>query len=172
MKPVHVRLLLTVLLLGGWLSYLAYQVFTRPQRANRQPLILSRPQLLVSRLDVIADVPDPHGKVKVVEVLSPREGAPLQPGAEIDVDNIDQCFPLPLGESDEAPPPDYTGPGQYLLPLRSYRASGKVHYEVVPIPPSPGYPRGMGLHPGPPRIYPDTPETRAEYERARPHKAP
>lgn len=176
MKPVHLRLLLTVLLFGGWLSYLGYQVFTRPQRANRQPLVLSRPQLLLSTVDVIADVSDPGNKVRVMEVLSPQEDAPVKAGDEIVVDNIKRCFPTllpgPNGEEPPPPPPDYTGPGQYLLPLVPDKQAGKDRYKVAPTPPSPGYPRGHGLQTGPPRIYPATAETRAEYEQVRAHKTP
>ena len=44
---------------------------------------------------------------------------------------------------------------------------GRRHYEVVPTPPSPGYPpRTPPLHNsnvGPPRIYPATPQMLAEY---------
>jgi hypothetical protein len=170
MKPAHLRLLLTVLLFAGWLGYLYYQVRTRPVRDDKEPLVLSRPQLLTSSVDVIATISDPAEPIKVVEVLYPAGAAPVKAGDAIRVDNIDSCGPLSSTHRDEVPPPDYSHPGTYLVPLHYHKVEGKPRFEVAPTPPSPGYPSATSLHPGPPRIYPDTPETRAEYEQIRARK--
>jgi hypothetical protein len=82
------------------------------------------------------------------------------------VENIDKCRPLPRPEEkDREMPLDWTGPGKYLLPLHIFERRGKRHIEVVPTPPSPGYPpANIAAGAGPPRIYPATKQMRAEYE--------
>ena len=59
MKLLRLRFLLTLVLFGAWIGLLAYLVFAMksslPPGATR-PLVLSRPQFLVSSLDIIADV--------------------------------------------------------------------------------------------------------------------
>jgi hypothetical protein len=165
MKPAVGRLILTVALFAGWLGYLGYLVVCRPHTPDGRPLTLSRPQFLVSMLDVIAQVDDAKGdEVIVDEVLSPRENPPLKAGDKIQVENIEKCRPLP-GPLDKGKPtpPDWTGAGQkYILPLQIVERNGKRHFEVVPTPPSPGYPP-HSLNAGPPRIYPATPQMLAEY---------
>jgi hypothetical protein len=49
-------------------------------------------------------------------------------------------------------------PGRYLLPLTR---EGDA-YQIVPIPPTPGYLSFSPGRSGPPRIYPDTPEVREQ----------
>lgn len=164
MRPAAGRLVVTALLFVGWLAYLGYLVWTRPQTADGRPLVLSRPQLLISDLDVIARIDDPTKGVKVVRVLYPAKGAKVQPGEEIFVDNIRLCRALPY---EGLPPPsaDYTGPGEYLLPLQR---KGDDKYEVAPTPRSPGYPptspkEAPTREPGLPRIYPATEQALAQY---------
>jgi hypothetical protein len=157
MKPAVGRLLLLVVLFGGWLAYLGYLVYTRPHTAGGQPLVLSRPQFLVSTLDVIAFVDDPAKCVRIVKVLYPHEAPPVQPGDCITVADVDYCRP-PARPDQPPPPPDWTGPGEYLLPLQHWTTEGKVHhYRVAPTPPSPGYSLQV------PRIYPATEQTLAQY---------
>ena len=170
MKPVVGRLLVTIALFAGWLGYLGYLVLCRPHAPgglagafDGRPLTLSRPQFLKSAVDVVARVNDKDGEdVVVKEVLYPSEEAPLKTGDKIKVTNIDHCRPLPdpTVKDPETPPDDWTGPGEYILPLQK----NKDTFEVVPIPPSPGYPPGHGGAAGPPRIYPATPEMLAEYK--------
>jgi hypothetical protein len=172
MKLAVQRLLLTAVLFLGWLGYLSYLVICRPHAPGGllgafegRPLTLSRPQFLVSTLDVVAQISGDKGeKVLVEEVLYPKSNAPVKPGDEIQVENIDRCRPLsdPLAKV-TTPPPDYSGPGTYLLPLQPLDADEKRRFEVVPTPPSPGFPTSQGVNLGPPRLYPDTPEMRAEY---------
>jgi hypothetical protein len=177
MKPAVGRVLLTAALFVGWLGYLGYLVVCGPHTPDGlrgafegRPLALSRPQFLVSMLDVRARVDKVTGEdVRVEEVLFPSENAPVKAGDTIHVENIDKCRPLPtLLEKDQEPPADWTGPGEYILPLQIVERNAERHYEVVPTPPSPGYPpRTPLLHNvnvGPPRIYPATPEMLAEYK--------
>lgn len=156
MRRAALRLLVVALLFGGWLGYLAYLAFTLPRTADGQPLVLSRPQILVSDLDVIALVPgDQPGEVTIKEVLYPP-GEENRVGQKIIVTNIDKCRAPRRNVEAREPGPDWTGPGEYLLPLRT--AEDGKGYEVVPIPTSPGYPTV-----GPPRIYPATPQALAQY---------
>jgi hypothetical protein len=170
-RPGVGRLLLTALLFVGWLGYLGYLVATRPLTVDDfrqrfwdggQPLVLSRPQLLVSDLDVIAHVDDPTKPVVVREVLYPAGEQKVLPGNSITVANLGDCRPPPR-EAGQPAPADWTGPGDYLLPLLRWTEGGETRYKVAPTPPSPGYPPQRGLEPGPPRIYPDKPQTRAQY---------
>lgn len=154
------RLILTILLFGGWLGYLGYLVVCRPHTPGGllgafegRPLTLSRPQFLISTLDVIADVSGDNGEhVVIKEVLFPEKDAPVKPGETIAVEHIEECQG------------DYTGPGTYLLPLQILEGGkGARRFQVAPTPPSPGYPTLQGVHVGPPHIYPATDEMRAEY---------
>jgi hypothetical protein len=153
------RLLLCAVLFVGWLAYLGYQVVTRPHYADGRPLVVSRPQVLVSQVDVIADVPDTDGTVTVREVLWP-EDAPVKAGDRIKVTNLEECRPSPRPGETGQPPADFSGPGAYLLPLRK---GEKDTYEVAPIPPSPGFNLSEVLDGGPPRIYPATHAALAQY---------
>lgn len=151
MRPAVVRLLVAALLFAGWLGYLVYLVVTFPRTPAGAALVLSRPQLLVSDLDVVGEVKGVDQPVKVVTVLYPEAEKGLA-GQEIKVANLDQCKPLPRPEQKAADvPADYQGPGLYLLPLR--KAGDGPDYAVTPTPASPGYPPHGGRV-GPPRIYP------------------
>lgn len=172
MKPIAARLIVTAALFLGWLGYLTYLVVCRPHTPGDlrgafegRPLTLSRPQLLVSTLDVIAEVSGDKGeKVVVKEVLFPKENAPVKTGDTIHVEGIDRCRPVsdPLAKEIN-PPPDYTGPGDYLLPLQAVDPNDPHRFEVVPTPPSPGFPLSQGVNVGQPRIYPASKEMLAEY---------
>lgn len=112
----------------GWLGYIALH--------TRQTVVLSRPQLLVSNLDVIARVDRPDAtEIKVDEVHWPASQEKLK----------DQT----LSVSNLAESTGWNGPGSYVLPLT---ADGKT-WHVTLTPRSPGYPVT-----GKPRIYPTTPE--------------
>lgn len=128
----------------GWLLYLTL--------ISARPIVLSRPQLLVSNLDVIAEVHQEEGhrnEVKVREVHWPQsEAAKALEGRTITVAN--------LSDSE-----GWTGPGVYILPLV---ADFKGRYEVAHTPPSPGFDPSP-IHPaGRPHIYPLTPQTRRQLE--------
>jgi hypothetical protein len=162
LHPAAIRLVAVALLFAGWIGYLVFLVVTQPRTATGAPLILSRPQILVSEVDVIAQVDGtgPEAQVVVKEVLFPKADAPVAVGQTVHVVNLARCKPLRRTEQKEADvKPDWTGPGLYLLPLQ--RADGD-DYKVTPTPPSPGYPP-TGGHVGPPRIYPATDSARAQY---------
>jgi hypothetical protein len=145
------RLVLATLLFGGWVGWLAYLAAT----ASR-PIVLSRPQFLVSNLDVVAEVPGPDGPVVVKEVLSRGENvlAPA-PGSTIRVDNLKEAW--------ASIPAEWQGRGRYILPLerqdRGWWLWTESSYRVVAIPGSPGH-----RLPGPPLIYPETVETLTRFQ--------
>jgi len=138
-----------------WICFLAVLAAT-----TTQPVVLSRPQFLVSEVDVIAQVvqgkdgPDPE--VTVTEVRWPAHASPSPPGGEggvrgaekemenlvgkkITVLNIKQCD-------------GWQGPGPYILPLRKAEKDG---FMVASAPMSPGFEPMKSR----PRIYRATPET-------------
>jgi hypothetical protein len=144
MSIAKMRLALAVLLFAAWLGWLSYLVLTTTWT---RPVVLSRPQFLESKLDVIAQVDriDGNGlEIPIREVLWPLDQAEKLSGKTIQVVN--------LAEARQ----DWTGPGEYILPLVP---SGEKKYEIAPIPRSPGYP-GTGR----PHIYPLTEETRKQYQ--------
>ena len=142
-RPSVALLVAAAGLFAAWLGYLAFLALTASH-----PVVLSRPQFLVADLWVIADVDGPEGAVTVrkVEYAAPpvMAVAPKE-GAAIEVKNLAECKK------------DWAGKGGYVLPL-VVDGSG---YRVPPIPRSPGF--GSG----PPRIYPDTPETRDQLHEMR-----
>jgi hypothetical protein len=121
-----------------WIAFLAYQAL-----AGRDPLVLSRPQLLVADLVVTARVDDlGEGPVAVTvrEVHYAAAGAPA-PDSVIEVEGLAACRK------------DWAGPGLYILPLSAARGG---RYRVTPTPRSPGYGAEQ------PRIYPATPGSEAQ----------
>jgi hypothetical protein len=152
MKPATLRLTLAALLFAAWIGWLVYLVYSMtsslPTGATR-PVVLSRPQFLVSSLDVSADVPkidaDP-AEVIIREVFWPTKEAQDLIGKHIKVSHLPECRE------------DWLGPGEYILPLEPF---GEKGYQVVPLPRSPGFPSGR------PRIYPSTPQTRRQLQAIR-----
>lgn len=172
MKLSVQRLILAAALFLGWLGYLSYLVICRPHTPagllgafEGRPLTLSRPQFLVSTLDVVAEVSGEKGeKVIVKQVLFPKTNAPVQPGQEIHVKNIDRCRPLSDPNAKNTnPSQDYSGPGKYLLALQPIDPNDKQRYQIVPTPPSPGFPSPPGAILDLPRLYPASEEMLAEY---------
>jgi hypothetical protein len=140
MKPAVWRLLGAVVLFAGWVGYLGYLAAT-----TRNPVVVSRPQLLVSNLDVVAHVESVDGepKVAIEEVLWPRDADSQKlVGASLDIVN--------LADSE-----GWKGAGSYILPLTR---GPKDTYRITAIPRSPGYERQGFVT----RIYPATPATRAQ----------
>src|SRR5438105_4982981 len=120
MKAARLRLLLAALLFFawiGWLAYLAAKVTLEP------PLVLSRPQFLVSNLDVIGQIeqiPDHDDQltpVKIVEVHYPP-GEKVLEGKTIQVAALAGCRK------------DWKGAGSYILPL--VRSGDKYFVATVP----------------------------------------
>jgi len=156
-----ILLLIPAALLAAWLAYLSYLVTTRPLQAPGYPLVVSRPQIMVSDLDVIGEVEemaaaDKPTKVKVLTVLHAKEGDATKEGDVLDVDHLPDC--RPVARKGLPVPDDCPGPGRYLMPLRR-SLSEPGRYEACPVPASPGF------HPFDPvrRVYLDTVEARAQY---------
>src|SRR5438093_12593246 len=107
MRFARVRLVVAVALLFAWLGSLAYQALA----IGRFPVV-SHAQLLVSTLDVIAEVRAGSDRrvasVRVESVHWPADQKKLE-GQEIEVVNI-----LNTTLPDGTPIP---GPGRYILPL-------------------------------------------------------
>jgi hypothetical protein len=146
MKAAALRLALAGVLFAawiGWLVSLVYSMKASVPPGGSRPIVLSRPQFLVSSLDVSADVPaidaDP-AEVTVREVFWPNTEQDLV-GKRLKVSHLSECRE------------DWLGPGEYILPLERLGENG---YQVVPLPRSPGFPSGR------PRIYPSTPQTREQ----------
>lgn len=132
MTTAVVRFGAMLVIFALWLSWLGYIAITM-----RHSIVLSRPQLLVSNLDVIARVDHPDAsEIKVEEVNWPALQGQLK-DQTLTVGNLGECS-------------GWNGPGSYILPLTS---EGKS-WRVTPTPRSPGYPVA-----GRPRIYPVTPES-------------
>jgi hypothetical protein len=151
MRPAVARLVIFAMLFMGWLVYLFWLVLLG------KPIVLSRPQFLVSQFDVIATA-EGADRVKVTEVLSPRgeEADKLLARGEIKVVNLDSCkVAAPEGEKEATFTEELKG-GSYLLPLRQ---TSDGNYEVVRA--------DTAARLGPPRIYPDTKQVRAEYGQIR-----
>ena len=98
-KPTRLQALAAVVtgvLFFSWLSYLIFLWWTLPHAPGGGPVVLSRPQFLISNDDVIAQIDSLTGPVTIKEVVfptkSPREAA-LR-GQTIRVTNLRQCRPL------------------------------------------------------------------------------
>jgi hypothetical protein len=110
---------------------------------------VSRPQLVVSTLDVRAHVAAkgdgrPSPQVTVLEVFYPKQGGP-NPGTQLTVTNLDACV-------------GWEGEGEYLLPL--VKGPGGTDYTVARTPRSPGIQAKELV----PRIYRYTPSLRWQLE--------
>jgi hypothetical protein len=135
-ERARIRLIIAAALFVGWLGWLTYLAAT-----GTQPIILSRPQLLMANAVVRAeltgsdDAPDDH--ITVQEVLS---GSKEQlEGATLEIESLSTC-----GRAE-----GWTGPGIYLLALSK---SGNT-YRIAQVPPvSLGY--DPKHDPKPLRIYP------------------
>ncbi len=152
LKSAKIRLALAAVLFAAWIGWLVYLVVTARGVSFSPPVVLSRPQFLVSQLDVIAEVERADGnpsEVTIREVSWPKEEKKLA-GEKIRVTNLSKCD-------------GWNGPGEYILPLIK---SGKDGYEVTPQPLLPG--AGAGR----PRIYPSTPQTRQQLQALPKPRAP
>jgi hypothetical protein len=133
------RVVAAACLFVGWLGYLGYLA-----AVARNPIVVSRPQVLVSNLGVLALVENVQGKpaatVTVTDVLWPAEDRAELAGKTIAVENLVEV-------SD-----GWVGAGEYFLALTRRRLGKETYYVVTPLPPVPGF------HPArdEARIYPNT----------------
>jgi hypothetical protein len=136
MKSAALRFWLLVALFAAWIAFLIYLTTT-----TRNPVILSRPQILASTLDIIADVgpsatdpSKPATTITVVDVLWPEDDKKLV-GQRIKVTNLADCVRSANKEDVRTANETWTEPGQYILPLVK---DGK-DYRVATPPRSPGF---------------------------------
>jgi hypothetical protein len=167
MKLARARLILTVILFLGWLGYLSYLVAERPPKrsGDEEFVVLSRPQFLVSELDVVAEIKKGSDEVIVKSVLFPDTDAARQlQGKTIRVTNLAFCHPPDdhkrhwdsLKAEQKKNLLDVSQDGEYLLALHDPDGEGK-EYRVAATPDSPSFMRGT------PRAYPATSEVLAQY---------
>ena len=128
------RLVVAALLFVAWLGFLAYLVLQ-----TRDLIVVSRPQILVSQLCILAQVDDNHGRpsrdISVAEVLW-SESARDSALAGRHVALVD----LPDIGAEQG----YGGAGTYLIPLIKLKGEAGDDYRVTPLPPMPGFlPRQM-----------------------------
>ncbi len=164
MKFAVVRLAVAAVLFVGWVGYLGYLAAT-----ISHPIVLSRPQFLISERDVIATCKGGN-QFTIDEVLYPKELTGAMKGKTLIVANLKDCqtfSPQDGWRNVTADPP--IGGQRYLLPLQTAAvapptgAEAQDVMDVVPIPASPGYPPLSGES-GPPRIYPADDEVMSQYE--------
>jgi hypothetical protein len=146
MRALALWLTVTAVLFATWLGWLTYLAVT-----TSRPIVLSRAQLLVSTIDVIADVPEmggrPADQATIIEVHWPTAEAEQKlVGKTIRVVNLPDCeF-------------KWTGPGRYILPL----VKDGDTFRVAAIPPSPGFDTDMQGQQA--RIYPLSAQTFEQLE--------
>jgi hypothetical protein len=137
-NPQVRRLIVAAGLFVAWIGFLALLAAT-----TTQPVVLSRPQFLVSEVDAVAQVkqgkdgPDPE--VTIEEIRWPVQGFETLEGKRITIKNFKHCD-------------GWEGPGAYILPLQKIDDD---NFEIVSAPMSPGF-EPMKFRP---RIYRKTPET-------------
>ena len=152
MKGAVIRLAIVSGLFVLWLGYLAFLTVLTP----REPVILCRPQFLQADLVVIALVENTGGPADVLEVIHPAKNKQHLSYAKLRHESRGMCPAAAPAEDGE--PKDFTGPGQYILPLREVPGNAPAvdpkdrEYEVAATPPAPGYPATGLLEPGPPQF--------------------
>jgi hypothetical protein len=140
------RLAAAATLFIAWIGYLAYLV-----AITREPVILSRPQLLDANLYMVAKIDGtadkPNDKVHVLAVPWSKADAGLV-GTEIIVVDLEKCTELN----------GWVGPGEYIVPITKTPAG---NYRLAEIPLSPGFYHDSRTH-NYLRIYHATPQAREQ----------
>lgn len=153
MKSARLRLTCAAALFLAWIGWLAYLAAT-----TTHPIVLSRPQILMADLVVIADLTERNGRadpqVKVVAVpwAKSKQDRNLERFRIADFEVLDK---------DDG----WQGPGRYLLPLKKTIVDGAARYAIAPIPDSPGF--SSSALTGHSRIYPDSADARRQLENMR-----
>lgn len=128
MDSPRARIGVAAALFIGWILYLFYLV-----AITRDPIILSRPQILVADVCVIAKLQEDDGrpvaKVFVTRVLGSAEDAKALDGQSLTLDDL--AF---LKQSN-----GWAGAGEYLLPLTRRHTGKETDYVLTAIPPMPGF---------------------------------
>jgi hypothetical protein len=162
MKSPRLRLAVTAALFLSWIGWLVYLATT-----TTHPEVLSRPQFLLSKLDVVVEVTAaegaPNGQVRVVKVLWSEDEADAGLADKmLTVENLPDIAKKEDG---------WQGPGRYLIPLEKPKGPEGTRYQVPPIPRSPGFPpvdkSGVRPREGRPRIYPHSREVEIQQQQIR-----
>lgn len=144
------RLAVAAVLFVGWLGILLMLVLK-----TRDPVILSRPQLLVSNVVIVAQVQDRQGAdatVTVKEILwSADTDDALAVGEAIEVQNL------------TGTPSGWQGAQQYILPLIKSKSATGVSYQLTPLPIVPGYHPKADPDVRDVRVYPVTADALAQW---------
>jgi len=150
MKRSRLWLVATGLAFAAWIGYLFY--LTRG--VERPAIHLSHPQFQMADAVVVASLESKDGPAIVRDVVySTMDG--VQPGDEIHLPRLRDSFQKWFKDGAN---PEWDVPNDFIIPLREMNRQGKDGpwtAEVVPLPRSPGLPRGT-------RIYPVTPNTMQE----------
>lgn len=141
MKRNGIFLVISLVLFAAWIAWLGTQALQR-----KNPVVVSRSQLMISQFDIVAHVADlQHKRVKVEAVLYPAQGGPA-PGTEIIVRNLADAKGFGAG-------------GTYFVPLIMV----KEEYALAGLPDDPGFPYdSVDPRSVAPRIYPYTEEVRRQ----------
>ena len=122
------RIVVAALLLIGWLGYLFVLV-----AMTRDPVILSRPQILVSNLCVLAKIDEheggPNPRVRVTKVLWAVDDDKQLEGRELLLEDLAE-----VGREQ-----GWAGANEYLIPLIVRKSGKEAAYEVTPLPHMPGF---------------------------------
>jgi hypothetical protein len=123
------RLAVSAGLFLAWIGFLFYLVVR-----TRDPVILSRPQFLVSNLVVLAEVKEDKGRpapnIKIKEVLRSADPSDQSlAGTEIQVEDLADCLK----------PQGWDGAQTYIVPLVKRKEDQAAVYQVTPLPVVPGY---------------------------------
>jgi hypothetical protein len=171
MKPASLRLIVAASLFGGWILYLAYLAVTAGTQpiTRKGPIVLSRPQFLISNYVVVAqvdesdDATDPS-QVSTIELDSPKEMDGQKQTIRVRVTVEQVMWPeqkdgqqRAIRVTSPSACQGWTGPGRYILPLIK-TAGDENTYELAPVPRSPGVEQRF------PRIYPATQQTQKQLE--------
>ncbi len=123
------RLAVSALLFLAWIGFLAYLV-----ARTRDPVILSRPQLVVSSVVLLADVKELSGRpaptvavTKIAWALSDEDNALA--GSQLTIEGL-----ADVGKAE-----GWRGPGTYILPLTKRKTNAGYTFTVTSLPLSPGY---------------------------------
>jgi hypothetical protein len=144
MKRSRGFLILTSFLFVVWLGYLGFLAVSHGHwKEDLTDRVISRPQFLLSQLDVIGTLDSLDDKqIKVSRIVNNVTGKELATPLKIGVRNLKDCE-------------GWQGPGDYVLALIPPDGAGKA-YRVAELPRSPGS-RSQT-----PRIYKLTPEVEAQ----------
>ena len=128
MASPKARIGVAAALFVGWILYLVYLV-----AGTRDPIIVSRPQILAADVCILAKVAAngsrPSPRVQVTDVFGSADDVKALADQSLTLDDL---FDLDASSG-------WTGADAYILPLRRKREDNGVSYELAAIPAMPGF---------------------------------